>query len=40
MGIALATPAGQTDDSLESKLVEATSKESIEHLLREVGGAY
>ncbi|MDN3905546.1 DEAD/DEAH box helicase family protein [Arthrobacter sp. YD2] len=32
--------SGQTDDSLERKLAEATSKESIEQLFREVGGAY
>jgi len=32
--------SGQTDDSLERKLAEATSKEAIEQLFREVGGAY
>jgi type III restriction enzyme len=32
--------SGQTDDILENKLAEATSKESIEQLFRERGGAY
>lgn len=32
--------SGQVDDSLEKKLAEATSKEAIEQLFREVGGVY
>jgi type III restriction enzyme len=32
--------SGQTDDSLEKKLAAATSKEAIEQLFRELGGAY
>ncbi|WP_104086308.1 DEAD/DEAH box helicase [Arthrobacter sp. GMC3] len=32
--------SGQVDDSLEKKLAAATSREAIEQLFREVGGAY
>lgn len=32
--------SGQNDDILEKKLAEATSKEAIEQLFREVGGTY
>lgn len=32
--------SGQIDDNLERKLAQATSKEAIEQLFRELGGAY
>lgn len=32
--------SGQTDDNLERKSIDVTSKETIEQLFREVGGAY